>query len=167
MSVGYSGTPLPKKLGIKEGHHLLVAGAPDGFEEHLEPLPSAVRQVRAGRTVAREDGGAELRLLPSDLPDGRFDVVLLFCPTAADLLRLFPSMVSTIRWNGGIWACWPKKSSPLHIDLADGQVRSTGLATGLVDNKVCAVTEDWSGLRFVVRRSDRPKSPDPEGGPSS
>lgn len=164
MSVGYSGTPLPKKLGMKEGHEVLLAGAPQGFEDHLHPRPSALRIERVGRTVASEEGGAERDLSSKDLPEGRFDVVLLFCPREADL-GLFSQLIPRIRWNGGIWTCWPKKSSPLHSDLAESQVRETGLATGLVDNKICAVTEDWSGLRFVVRKENRPRG-DSAGGPT-
>ncbi len=164
MSVGYSGTPLPKKLGMKEGHEVLLAGAPESFEDRLNPRPSALRIERVGRTVTREGGGAQRDLKAADLPAGRFDVVLLFCPSEVDL-GLFSQMIPRIRWNGGIWTCWPKKSSPLHTDLAESQVREMGLSSGLVDNKICAVTKDWSGLRFVVRKEDRPKG-DSVGGPS-
>lgn len=164
MTVGYSGTPLPKKLGMKAGHEVLLVGAPDGFEDHLRPRPSALRIERVGRTTTSEESGARRVLRPADLPDARFDVVLLFCPMAADLL-VFDELIPRIRWDGGIWTCWPKKSSPLHVDLAEGQVREAGLASGLVDNKICAVTEDWSGLRFVVRKGNRPKG-DATGGPS-
>lgn len=164
VSAGYSGTPLPRKLGIKQGHQVLLAGASEGFEGALSPLPPAVRMQRVGRTLPRESGGAELDFAVGDLPDGRFDVVLLFCPTEADIEGTLPSLVSRIRWDGGLWVCWPKKSSPLYTDLGRERVREAGLATGLVDNKVCAVDEDWSGLRFVVRKEDRPKKDD-DGGP--
>ena len=167
MKAGYSGTPLPKKLGIKDGHAVLFAGAPAEFDQHLIPLPHDVRVLRVGRMVPGGDPeGMESVLNPIDLPDRRFDVALLFCPRAADLERLFRPAISCIKWNGGLWVCWPKKSSPLHVDLAESQVRSSGLEAGLVDNKICAVTQDWSGLRFVVRREDRPKG-DEEGGPTA
>lgn len=149
---------------MKEGHEVLLVGAPEGLEDQLHPRPPALRIERVGRTATSERGGAERYLSPGDLPEGRFDVVLLFCPREADLV-LFSQMIPRVRWNGGIWTCWPKKSSPLHVDLAESQVRQMGLASGLVDNKICAVTEDWSGLRFVVRKEDRPKG-DSTGGPS-
>lgn len=167
MSAGYSRTALAKKLGIKAGHHVLLVGAPLELEDRLEPLPSGARLTRIGTTEPRAAGeGAELRLDAVDVPRERFDVVLLFCPDASTLGEHFPPTVSRIRWDGGLWACWPKKSSPLYVDLAREEVREVGLGTGLVDNKVCAVDEDWSGLRFVVRKEDRPPGID-EGGPRS
>lgn len=165
MSAGYSGTPLPKKLGIKEGHQVLLAGAPEGFEGVLDPRPPNVRIERVGRTVIQAEPGAVRELMADSLPAGRFDVILLFCPRETDI-DLFADLVPRIRWDGGIWACWPKARSPLHVDLKESRVRRTGLATGLVDNKICAVTEDWSGLRFVVRKQDRPARPS-SGGPES
>lgn len=167
MRSGYSGTPLARKLGIREGHRVLLAGAPSGLAESLEPLPAATDVVSSGRVEPRSDGeGVAVVEDPDGLPRERFDVVLLFCPDAAALHERFASTVSRIRWTGGLWACWPKKSSDLYVDLAREEVRKVGLATGLVDNKVCAVDEDWSGLRFVVRTEDRPESVN-EGGPSA
>ena len=169
VSVGYSGTPLSKKLGIKEGHQVHLAGAPEGFERALDRLPPSVRIERVGRTVDRAGPGAVRELHADSLPAERFDIVLLFCPREADV-DLFADLVPRIRWDGGIWTCWPKRSSPLHVDLTESRVRSTGLATGLVDNKICAVTADWSALRFVVRKQDRPgraSSSGPESPPLS
>lgn len=167
MTSGYSGTPLARKLGIREGHRVLLTGAPSGLAESLEPLPAATDLVSSGRVERPAEGR---RAVVVDDPDGvpqeRFDVVLLFCSDAAALHERFASTVSRIRWTGGLWACWPKKSSDLYVDLAREEVREVGLATGLVDNKVCAVDEDWSGLRFVVRTEDRPESVK-EGGPSA
>lgn len=146
MSAGYSGTPLARKLGIREGHRVWLAGPPTDLLQALAPLPS----------------GAEVET--AEDPDGRFDVVLLFSRDAQRLRERFGDAVSRLTWTGGLWACWPKKSSPLHRGLAREDVREVGLAAGLVDNKVCAVDDDWSGLRFVVRVGDRPESVD-EGGP--
>jgi len=136
---GYSGTPLPKKLGIREGAGVLLLGAPKGFEEELTPLPPGVDLRR--RAAART----------------RYDVVLWFAGGAASLTRDFASCAARIRPDGGLWVAWPKKSSGVATDLSDALVRATGLAAGLVDNKVCAVNEVWSGLRFVVRLAERPR----------
>lgn len=162
---GYSGTRLARKLGIREGHRVLLAGPPAGLMESLEPVPPGAELIASGMTEAHPDGeGAVVESDPDSLPDGRFDVILLFCPDGDALREAFGPAVSRLRWTGGIWACWPKKSSPLYVDLAREKVREVGLATGLVDNKVCAIDEDWSGLRFVVRKEDRPDSVE-EGGP--
>lgn len=166
-AAGYSGTPLARKLGIKEGSRVWLAGAPHDLLDELRPLPDEVTVVTTGHTTPRASGeGAELSLPAGELPPERFDVVLLFCPDAEALQRHFTTAVDRLRWAGGLWACWPKKSSSLYVDLAREEVREVGLATGLVDNKVCAVDEDWSGLRFVVRTDDRPDNAD-EGGPTA
>lgn len=165
-AAGYSGTLLAKKLGIREGDRVWLAGAPDDLLETLRPLPDGVAVVTSGRTTPRGPGeGAELSLPADELPPERFDVVMLFCPDAEALGNHLADAVHRLRWAGGLWACWPKKSSSLYLDLAREEVREVGLATGLVDNKVCAVDEDWSGLRFVVRKEDRPDAVG-EGGPT-
>ncbi len=133
---GYSGTPLAKKLGIRAGARVALIGAPRGFRATLEPLPEDVRVVtRAGGTL---------------------DVALLFAPDAATLRRRLGPLHRALAPDGGLWVAWPKKSSGVETDLAFDAVQGAGLALGLVDNKVCAVDETWSGLRFVVRREDRP-----------
>jgi hypothetical protein len=134
---GYSGTPLLKKLGIKEGHRVALVSAPKGFAAALGALPDGARIVK---TLAR---GA--------------DVVLAFAATRAALVAGFPRGVGAIPADGAVWACWPKKSSGLATDLAEHDVQAFGLAAGLVDVKVCAVDETWSGLKFVVRLSARPR----------
>lgn len=134
---GYSGTPLPRKLGIKEGHRVLLAGAPHGFRDTLAPLPSG---VRIDGRASRDD----------------YDVVLLFALRGSTLGRRLPALARRLAWAGGLWICWPKKASGVLTDLSDGAVRAAGLGAGLVDNKVCAVDETWSGLRFVYRVEDRP-----------
>ena len=138
MPAGYSGTPLPRKLGIKEGHDVASVGAPEHFADLLEPLPHGVR-------------------LRSDLRSrGPFDVMVAFVRTERELRSRFERARARLAPAGGLWIAWPKQSSPLATKLKDSDVRSYGLSTGLVDNKVCAIDEDWSGLRFVVRVKDRP-----------
>ncbi|HUF74886.1 MAG TPA: DUF3052 family protein [Longimicrobiales bacterium] len=137
MSAGYSGTPLARKLGHKEGHRVASLGAPEHFPELLEPLPASVR------------------LRPDLRGRGSFDVLVAFVRTPAELRRRFEQARRRLEQNGGLWVSWPKQSSPLATDLRESDVRAHGLAAGLVDNKVCAIDEDWSGLRFVVRLRDR------------
>ena len=137
MSAGYSGTPLPKKLGIKGGHAVATLGAPEGFKRLLEPMPSGVRL----------DADTRRR--------GPYDVVIAFVRTAAELERRFQRGRRLLARDGGLWIAWPKRTSSLAAELREGDVRAHGLAEGLVDNKICAIDEDWSGLRFVVRVADR------------
>jgi hypothetical protein len=133
-TVGYSGTPLPRKLGIKAGSRVLLDSAPDDFT--LEPLPD-------GTTVHRRTSAAE------------YDVIVAFCPDAAQVQRRFDPLVARLETAGGLWIAWPKRSSGVPTDLTENLVRDIGLAAGLVDNKVCAIDETWSGLRFVRRLADR------------
>ena len=133
---GYSGTPLPQKLGIKPGARLALVRAPEGFERELGPLPKGVRV----RTQAR----------------GVQDVVLFFATRRAELERRFDGLARAIEPAGGLWIAWPKQTACVATDLREGIVRELGLAHGLVDNKVCAVDDTWSGLRFVYRLDDRP-----------
>lgn len=131
---GYSGTPLPRKLGIKEGGRVLLAGAPTGFE--LGELPAGVELHRR-------------------LGSGGYDVILGFCPDYATLVRRFEPWRTHLVTAGGLWIAWPKKASGMTTDLGEGAVREYGLAQGVVDNKVAAIDQTWSGLRFVVRLRDR------------
>ena len=134
--VGYSGTPLAGKLGIKPGSRLALLGAPEGFDDELAPLP---------------DGVQVLRRLGPDL-----DVAVLFVTERAQLEKRFPEVAAAITPAGGVWVAWPKKSSKVPTDVTEDVLREVGLPQGLVDNKVCAVTDVWSGLRFVWRRENRP-----------
>ncbi len=134
-AAGYSGTPLPGKLGIKPEARLGLIGAPDGFDEVLGELP-------AGVTVRRR-------------AQGTFDVLVVFVRTRSELARRLPALKRALAQNGGLWVAWPKRSSGVSTDLGDGPVRELGLGAGLVDNKVCAIDETWSGLRFVYRLADR------------
>lgn len=137
MTAGYSGTPLATKLGIREGSSVALVGAPDGFGQELSPLPAGVRLSRQAR-------GTNL------------DVVVFFTTARADLARRFLPLSQRIQPAGGLWVAWPKRSSGVTTDLTEDVLREIGLPHGLVDNKVCAITEVWSGLRFVWRSANRP-----------
>ena len=132
---GYSGTPLARKLGIKEGARVALLGAPGGFEAELEPLPDGVRTTRRASTG--------------------LDVALLFVTRRRELEARFAQVARHLQPGGGLWVAWPKRASGVATDLTEPVVMEVGLNHGLVDNKVCAVTEVWSGLRFVVRLADR------------
>ena len=134
-SAGYSGTPLPRKLGIKPEARLGLIGAPDGFDGVLGELPPGVAVRR--------------RL------QGSFDVIVAFFVKRSELERRLPACQNALDQAGGLWLAWPKRSSGVATDLGEGIVRELGLAAGLVDNKVCAIDATWSGLRFVYRLVDR------------
>jgi hypothetical protein len=128
-AAGYSGKPLTVKLGIKESSRVLLAGAPEGF------TLDCPYQTRAGREP--------------------YDVVLMFCPTLAELRRGWAKAVRRTVVNGALWIAWPKKSSGVPTDLTENVVREHALANGLVDVKVCAIDATWSGLKLVRRLADR------------
>ncbi len=139
MTTGYSGTPLAKKLGIKEGFRVALVGAPKGFRSELEGLPKKVEFVTSVETS--------------------LDLIVLFVKSRSELLGNFSRLATQLAPAGMLWIAWPKKASGVATDLSDGVVRETGLDAGLVDTKVCAVNEVWSGLKFVIRLKDRPKTP--------
>jgi hypothetical protein len=131
---GYSGTPLVRKLGIKPGHRVLLLGAPEGFD--LDGVP----------TVRRASGMA--------------DVILAFHDRRAALTRRMPKLRELMESAAGLWIAWPKRASGVATDLTEDVVRELALANRLVDNKVCAIDETWSGLRLVIRLTDRvPSAP--------
>ena len=132
MSAGYSGTPLAKKLGIKPGHRLMLLEAPDSLA--LE-LPDGVQVVRQAR--------------------GKADVIVSFHTERAGFARRLPRLRECMEPACGLWIAWPKKASKVPTDLTENVVRDTGLANALVDNKVAAIDEVWSGLRLVIRLKDR------------
>ena len=132
---GYSGAPLPRKLGIKPGARLGLIGAPHDFDTVLGELPADVTVVRRAR--------------------GRLDVLIVFVQKRSELERRLPVLKRALDEAGGLWVAWPKRSSGVATDLSDGVVRELGLAAGLVDNKVCAIDATWSALRFVYRLADR------------
>ena len=130
---GYSGTPLRRKLGIGPEAVVALLGAPTGFERTLDDLPAGVRFVKALR--------------------GQVDLILLFAHSQADLGQRLQPAARAVTAGVGMWIVWPKKTSPMAKDLTEREVRAMGLATGLVDYKICAIDDDWSGLKFTQRRS--------------
>lgn len=133
---GYSGTPLVKKLGIKDGAAVAFLDPPPAFAAALGPLPDAVAVRR-------------------DLRAGGLDVIVLFTTSRADLARRFGPAAAKLSQAGGLWIAWPKKASGVATDVTEDVVRGIALDGGLVDNKVCAIDETWSGLRCVRRLRDR------------
>ena len=133
---GYSGTPLPRKLGIQPGHRVALLGAPGAFEsETLGELPEDVR-------VARRAGG-------------RADVIVSFHTARADLEHRLPALRAMMEPAAGLWIAWPKRASKVATDITEDVVREVALPTGLVDNKVAAIDATWSGLRLVIRLEHR------------
>ncbi len=133
---GYSGTPLAKKLGIKEGHRVAFLSAPDGFPELLGELPEGVT-VRSRAS-------------------GPLDVIVFFTRSRADLERRIAVLRRAMEPAAGLWIAWPKRASGVETDMTEDVARELGLANRLVDNKVAAIDETWSGLRLVIRLEDRP-----------
>lgn len=133
---GYSGTPLAKKLGIKEGFNVRFVNAPAELDQELDLPPNVTVNSRSRKPI---------------------DLVLLFVTTARELERTFSSYAAKLTPAGMLWISWPKKTSGVASDLSDNVVRELGLRKGLVDVKVCAINEVWSGLKFVIRLKDRPK----------
>jgi hypothetical protein len=134
---GYSGTPLPVKLGIGDGDEIALIGAPDEFEEHLGVLPGVA-------AVHTDLDGDEL-----------FDVIITFVTRRAELEEQLGRLRERMAPACGLWVAWPKRASKVPTDMSDQAVREIALPTGLVDNKVCAIDEVWSGLRLVIRRELR------------
>ena len=132
MTAGYSGTPLPRKLGVKQGHRVIVSRAPVGFE------------LDGVATVSRVAGTA--------------DVLLEFHTRRAELARRLPRLRAAMNPAAGLWIAWPKRAAKLDTDLTEDVVRELAYANRLVDNKVCAIDETWSALRLVVRVAERAAS---------
>ncbi|HEX6715921.1 MAG TPA: hypothetical protein VF088_02350 [Pyrinomonadaceae bacterium] len=132
---GYSGTPLVKKLGIKEGSRIALVNAPKDFQSTLGELPEQVEFVKQ---TAKS-----------------LDIILLFVLTERALARDFTKVAARLATNGMIWVAWPKKSSGVTTDLSFDRVQRIGLDAGLVDVKICAIDDTWSGLKFVYRLKDR------------
>ena len=133
---GYSGTPLPRKLGIAEGDELALIGAPERFEDLLGELPGVS--------------------VHTDLADNaRFDVIVRFVTWRAELEAELDRLRARMAPAAGLWIAWPKRASKVPTDMSEQVVRDIALPTGLVDNKVCAIDEVWSALRLVIRREYR------------
>ena len=132
---GYSGTPLVKKLGIGEGTAVVAINPPSDYETLLGELPEGARIVRAGR--------------------GELSFVHLFVRSAGEMLAVLTRLRKQIRSDGVIWVSWPKKASKVPTDVTEDVIREIALPMGLVDIKVCAVDDTWSGLKLVIRKSER------------
>jgi hypothetical protein len=133
VTAGYTGTPLPKKLGIKEGSRVALLNAPDGFRTTLGSLP--------------------VRVTIRDKARGEADVIVLFATKFAKLKSEFVKAMRMMPPDGGmLWIAWPKKAARMDTDLDENFIRDYGLSLGVVDTKVCAIDETWSGLRFNRRR---------------
>jgi hypothetical protein len=135
----FSGTPLPRKLGIREGHAVAFVSEPSAFQTALGQLPP----------------GVEIR----ERVRGPLDVIVLFATRRHALRRRFGPLLRAIAPAGGLWVAWPKKSSPIENDLSFEVVQKIGLDAGLVDNKSASIDSDWQGLRFVVRKEHRASWP--------
>ena len=132
---GYSGTPLVKKLGIEPGDRLLIVGAPDGVLGGDLDLPDGVTVLTSARPPV--------------------DVAIVFVTKRADLERRWSVVTKALSADGSFWVSWPKKASKVLTDMTEDVVRDVALPRGLVDNKVCAIDDVWSGLRLVVRKENR------------
>jgi hypothetical protein len=132
---GYSGTPLYKKLGIKEAHRVLLVEAPANYEGLLEPLPRAVQFVSH--------------------PDSTVDIAHVFVTQREDLSKNLRALRKELKPEAALWVSWPKKSAKVPSTVTEDTIRELALPLGFVDTKVCAVTEVWSGLKLVVRKELR------------
>jgi len=132
---GYSGTPLPKKLGFKEASRVLLIGAPAGYKALLQPLPAGVQF--------------------NTQPGPGIDIAHVFVTQAGELARILRVLRKKLRSDASVWVSWPKQSAKAATRLGENQIREVALPLGFVDIKVCAVNEVWSGLKLVVRQNLR------------
>jgi hypothetical protein len=132
---GYSGTPLAKKLGIKDGSRIFLQDAPPDYMKLVSPLPQGAAVVSA--------------------LDGNTDIIHLFALERNRLHAMLTQALKKMRHDGAIWVSWPKKSSGVATEITENVIRDVALPLGLVDIKVCAVNEVWSGLKFVIRKENR------------
>lgn len=146
MSIGYSGTPLAKKLGIKDGFNVLVISAPDNYIELLAELPPNVLIVEA-------DTAPTMSGTHADRPEP--DLIHLFTNSRDELFGKLADCVRLIKQNGSIWVSWYKKAAKLPTEITEDTIREAAFPLGLVDIKVCAVDEKWSGLKLVIRKENR------------
>jgi len=133
---GYSGTPLVKKLGIKPGSNIVFVNAPSDYAKELDLPADVSANSRSGKPL---------------------DFAQLFVKSEKELTKTFSRYAKRLNPAGMLWVSWPKKSSGVSTDLSESIVRDIGLAAGLVDVKICAVNQVWSGLKFVFRLKDRAK----------
>lgn len=139
MNAGYSSTPLAKKLGIKEGFLIVTVNEPAGYRSLLGDLPAGT----AIKDAVKYDATKQI------------DLVHLFTNSRDELFRELPVWIRSIRPNGTIWVSWYKRAAKLPTEITEDTVRDAALPLGLVDVKVCAVDEKWSGLKLVIRKENR------------
>jgi hypothetical protein len=130
---GYSGTPLVRKLGFRDGDAVRYVAAPPAFRELIGPLPAGAREAQ----------------------DGPYDLIVLFASERAVLAEGVPLQMAALQPAGMLWVAWPKRASKVPTDITEDVVREVALPLGLVDTKVCAIDEVWSGLKLVIRRALR------------
>ena len=135
MPAGYSGTPLAAKLGIKAGSKVVALGAPKNYKRLLAPVPQGV--------------AFGTRVSPAT------DVVHVFTAIRAELATAIPKILASLRPDAALWVSWPKKASKVPTDITEDTIRGVALPLGLVDVKVCAVDDTWSGLKLVIRKENR------------
>ena len=145
MTVGYSGKPLSRKLGITSGMIVVTVGAPDNYSELIKPVPDNVLIIDAG---ARGAGRSKSSSGPADF-------VHLFTNSRDDLFRQLAEYKNLIKQDGMIWVSWYKRAAKLPTEITEDIVREAALPLGLVDVKVCAVDDKWSGLKLVIRKENR------------
>ena len=133
MPAGYSGTQLVKKLGIKEGFKVRFINKPKNYMDLLEEIPPAVKQIKTGKA----------------------DFVHIFTKSRKELASELKKNMRSIEQDGMIWVSWPKKASKIQTDITEDVIREVALPMGLVDIKVCAVDDIWSGLKLVIRKENR------------
>jgi len=138
-NAGYSGTPLIKKVGIKPGQRICILNAPKDYPKTLGPLPTG---VQLGKQLGKSHS---------------MDLIHFFTKERGQLQEKFPALKEALDYGGSLWISWPKRSSKMATDLNENIIREIGLDLGLVDVKVAAVDETWSGLKFVYRLEDRPR----------
>jgi hypothetical protein len=134
-SAGYSGTPLPQKLGIKEGHRVAIIGAPHGFALGVLPMGTHLQRNLTGKSP--------------------LDVLVVFVTRRANMIARIEACRPRMNPAAGLWIAWPKRASGMATDITEDTIREVALPTGLVDNKVCAIDDTWSGLRLVIRKELR------------
>jgi hypothetical protein len=134
-TAGYSGTPLPQKLGIKEAHKVAIIGSPGGFDLGVLPIGVTVQRGLTGKAL--------------------LDVLVVFVTKRSQLVAQIAACRPRMQPAAGLWIAWPKRASRVPTDVTEDTVREVALPTGLVDNKVCAIDEVWSGLRLVIRKELR------------
>lgn len=132
---GYSGTPLAKKLGFKKGHRIRIKNAPDNY---LDLVSSRPDNVKISKSIRKD-----------------IDILHFFTTSSSELASDLPKLMRAIHQNGMIWISWPKKSSGVTSSVTEDTIRTVALPLGLVDVKVCAVDETWSGLKLVIRKELR------------